>query len=425
MKFFFSMKISELHKIFLKFPKVTTDSRNVFKNSLFFALKGENFNGNEYATDAIKKGCKYAIIDEEKYNLNEKYILVDNVLETLQQLAVYHRETLNIPIIGITGSNGKTTSKELITACLSTELNTAYTKGNYNNHIGVPLTLLEINYDHEIAIIEMGANHQGEIQFLSEIAKPNFGVITNIGKAHLEGFKDFKGVKKTKKELYDYIKKVNGLVFLNSDDDILKEISKELDLVKYGKSGDYFGSLIDSSVFCEVIYEKTIIKSQLIGDYQFYNIMLAIAIAKHFKVKDNSIFKAIKEYKPKNNRSQIINTDDNLIILDAYNANPSSMNNMILSFNKIKKENKICVLGDMGELGKFSEKEHIDIVKLMQKLKIPTFYVGTEFCKVIKNDSFKSTEEFKEYLESEPIKNSTVLIKGSRSQKLEKLLDLL
>ena len=425
MKFFFSMKISELHKIFLKFPKVTTDSRNVFKNSLFFALKGENFNGNEYATDAIKKGCKYAIIDEEKYNLNEKYILVDNVLETLQQLAVYHRETLNIPIIGITGSNGKTTSKELITACLSTELNTAYTKGNYNNHIGVPLTLLEINYDHEIAIIEMGANHQGEIQFLSEIAKPNFGVITNIGKAHLEGFKDFEGVKKTKKELYDYIKKVNGLVFLNSDDDILNEISKELDLVKYGKSGDVFGSLIDSSVFCEVIYEKTIIKSQLIGDYQFYNIMLAIAIAKHFKVQDKSIFKAIKEYKPKNNRSQIINTNDNLIILDAYNANPSSMNNMILSFNKIKKENKICVLGDMGELGKFSEKEHIDIIKLMQKLKIPTFYVGTEFCKVIKNDSFKSTEEFKEYLESEPIKNSTVLIKGSRSQKLEKLLDLL
>ena len=425
MKFFFSMKISELHKIFLKFPKVTTDSRNVFKNSLFFALKGENFNGNKYATDAIKKGCKYAIIDEEKYNLNEKYILVDNVLETLQQLAVYHRDTLNIPIIGITGSNGKTTSKELITACLSTELNTAYTKGNYNNHIGVPLTLLEINYDHEIAIIEMGANHQGEIQFLSEIAKPNFGVITNIGKAHLEGFKDFKGVKKTKKELYDYIKKVNGLVFLNSDDDILNEISKELDLVKYGKSGDYFGSLIDSSVFCEVIYEKTIIKSQLIGDYQFYNIMLAIAIAKHFKVKDNSIFKAIKEYKPKNNRSQIINTDDNLIILDAYNANPSSMNNMILSFNKIKKENKICVLGDMGELGKFSEKEHIDIVKLMQKLKIPTFYIGREFCKAIKNDAFQSTEEFKEYLESEPIKNSTVLIKGSRSQKLEALLDLL
>ena len=264
----------------------------------------------------------------------------------------------------------------------------------------------------------MGANHQGEIQFLSEIAKPNFGVITNIGKAHLEGFKDFEGVKKTKKELYDYIKKVNGLVFLNSDDDILNEISKDLDLVKYGKSGDYFGSLIDTSVFCEVIYEKTIIKSQLIGDYQFYNIMLAIAIAKHFKVKDNNIFKAIKEYKPKNNRSQIINTNDNLIILDAYNANPSSMNNMILSFNKIKKENKICVLGDMGELGKFSEKEHIDIVKLMQELQIPTFYVGREFCKAIKNDSFQSTEEFKKHLESEPIKNSTVLIKGSRSQKI-------
>ena len=425
MKFFFIMKISDIYKKFLKSPNISTDSRVIKKNSLFFALKGKNFNGNEYAKEALKKGAKFAIIDEIKYKLGENYLLVNDVLQTLQDLASFHRDHIEIPIIGITGSNGKTTSKELITSCLSSELNTAYTKGNYNNHIGVPLTLLEISDKHEIGIIEMGANHQGEIKFLCEIAKPNYGVITNIGKAHLEGFKNFEGVKKTKKELYDYIKKTEGQIFINSDDDILLDISQGIKSIRYGKKGDFIGSEVSTSVFCEVIYDNYEIKSYLIGDYQFYNIMLAIAIAKHFKIKEKNIFKSIESYKPNNNRSQVIDSGNNLIILDAYNANPSSMNKMINSFYKIKKENKICILGDMGELGKFSQNEHSDIINLINSLKITTYYIGEEFYQATSINSFKDSEDFKDFLKTHTIKNSTILIKGSRSQQLEKLVDLL
>ena len=425
MKFFFIMKISDIYKKFLEFPNISTDSRAIKKNSLFFALKGKNFNGNEYAKEALKKGAKFAIIDEVKHKLDENYLLVNDVLKTLQDLASFHRNHLEIPIIGITGSNGKTTSKELITSCLSSELNTAYTKGNYNNHIGVPLTLLEITDKHEIGVIEMGANHQGEIKFLCEIAKPNYGVITNIGKAHLEGFKNFEGVKKTKKELYDYIKKTEGQIFINSDDDVLLEISQGIKSIRYGKKGSFIGSEVSTSVFCEVIYDNFKIKSHLIGDYQFYNIMLAIAIAKYFKIKEKNIFKSIESYKPNNNRSQVIDSGNNLIILDAYNANPSSMNKMINSFYKIKKENKICILGDMGELGKFSQNEHSDIVNLINSLKITTYYIGEEFCQATSINSFENIEGFKNFLKTHTISNSTILIKGSRSQQLEKLVDLL
>ena len=425
MKFFFIMKISDIYKKFLEFPNISTDSRAIKKNSLFFALKGKNFNGNKYAKEALKKGAKFAIIDEVKHKLDENYLLVNDVLKTLQDLASFHRNHLEIPIIGITGSNGKTTSKELITSCLSSELNTAYTKGNYNNHIGVPLTLLEITDKHEIGIIEMGANHQGEIKFLCEIAKPNYGVITNIGKAHLEGFKNFEGVKKTKKELYDYIKKTEGQIFINSDDDILLNISQGIKSVRYGKKGNFIGSEVSTSVFCEVIYDNYEIKSHLIGDYQFYNIMLAIAIAKYFKIKEKNIFKSIESYKPNNNRSQVIDSGNNLIILDAYNANPSSMNKMINSFYMIKKENKICILGDMAELGKFSQHEHSDIINLINSLNITTYYIGTEFYKATSINSFENTEDFKDFLNTNTISKSTILIKGSRSQQLEKLVDFL
>ena len=419
------MNISKLYNIFKEYPSISTDSRNIKKDSLFFALKGENFNGNKFAHKALKNGCKYAVIDEKEYKIDDNFFLVDNVLETLQQLASLHRENLKIPIIAITGTNGKTTSKELITCCLSSELETAYTKGNYNNHIGVPLTLLEINKKHKIGIVEMGANHKNEISLLCEIAKPNYGVITNIGKAHLEGFKSFEGVKHTKKELYDYIKKNNGIIFINNDDNTLNEISENIKSITYGKKGDVIGEEINSSVYTQVLFNQIKINSNLIGNYQFYNIMLAIAISKHFKINEKNIIKALESYRPKNNRSQVIESKHNLIILDAYNANPSSMNEMINSFYKIKKENKVCILGDMGELGKYSKKEHNEIIKLIQKLNILTFYIGGEFYKTTNKNSFINLEEFKNYLKESPISNSTVLIKGSRSQKLENIVELL
>ena len=425
MEFFFDMNISKLYNIFKEYPSISTDSRNIKKDSIFFALKGENFNGNKFAEESLKSGCKYAVIDEKKYKINENYILVNNALKTLQQLASLHRDNINIPIIAITGTNGKTTSKELITSCLNSELETAYTKGNYNNHIGVPLTLLEINKKHEIGIIEMGANHKNEINFLCEIAKPNYGIITNIGKAHLEGFKNFEGVKSTKKELYDFINKNNGIIFINNDDKTLNEISKNIKSITYGKNGDIIGEEVTSFVYTEVLFNKIKINSNLIGSYQFYNIMLAIAVAKHFSIKEKNIIKSLESYYPKNNRSQVVQSKSNLIILDAYNANPSSMNEMINSFYKIKKEGKVCILGDMGELGIFSKDEHEEIIKLNKKLNLKTFYIGREFRKLTNKNSFIDFQEFKNYLKDFPITNSTILIKGSRSQKLENIVELL
>ena len=419
------MNISKLYNIFKEYPTISTDSRNIKKDSIFFALKGENFNGNKFAEESLKSGCKYAVIDEKEYEINENYILVNNALKTLQQLASFHRDNINIPIIAITGTNGKTTSKELITSCLSSELETAYTKGNYNNHIGVPLTLLEINKKHEIGIIEMGANHKNEINFLCEIAKPSYGIITNIGKAHLEGFKNFEGVKSTKKELYDFINKNNGVIFINNDDKTLNEISKNIKSITYGKNGDIIGKEVTSSVYTEVLFNKIKINSNLIGSYQFYNIMLAIAVAQHFSIKEKNIIKSLESYYPKNNRSQVVQSKSNLIILDAYNANPSSMNEMINSFYKIKKESKVCILGDMGELGIFSKDEHEEIINLNKKLSLKTFYIGSEFRKLTKKNSFIDFQEFKNYLKDFPITNSTILIKGSRSQKLENIVELL
>jgi len=425
MEFFFTMKISNLYKIFNKHPNVTTDTRNIKENSIFFALKGDNFNGNKFAKKAIADGSHYAIIDQDEFKLNEKYILVNDVLECLQNLASYHREQLKIPVIGITGTNGKTTSKELIHSCISTELNTLATDGNYNNHIGVPLTLLRVKKEHDIAIIEMGANHENEIKYLCEIAKPNYGIITNIGKAHLEGFKNIEGVKKTKKELYDYIKINNGKIFINNDDAILNEISKDVDSISYGLNGEINGSIKESSIFTNVQYKSHIIETQLIGAYQFYNIMLSIAVATHFGIKLKNISKALTNYKPSNNRSQVIKTESNTIILDAYNANPSSMYEMINSFSKIQNKNKICILGDMAELGEYSEKEHLNLIHLLENLKIKCLFVGNEFSKINKTDCFIDVYSLNDYLKSEPIKDSTILIKGSRSVALEKVIKVL
>tara|TARA_Y100000385_G_scaffold105337_1_gene109158 strand:+ start:452 stop:1711 length:1260 start_codon:yes stop_codon:yes gene_type:complete len=419
------MKISDLYKIFNSHPNVTIDTRNIKENSIFFALRGDNFNGNKFAKKAIKDGCHYAIIDQAEFQLNEKYILVDDVLKCLQNLATYHRDQIMIPVIGITGTNGKTTSKELIYSCLSTELNTLATDGNYNNHIGVPITLLRVNKEHEIAIIEMGANHENEIKYLCEIAKPNYGIITNIGKAHLEGFKNIEGVKKTKKELYDYIKINNGKIFINNEDTILKEISKDIEKISYGLNGEINGSSKESSIFTNVKFNSQIIETQLIGTYQFYNIMLSIAVATHFGIKLKNISKALSSYIPSNNRSELIKTKSNTIILDAYNANPSSMYEMINSFSKIQNKNKICILGDMAELGEYSKKEHLSLIHLLKNLKINCLFVGNEFSKLNKNASFVDLENLINYLKKKPIKDSTILVKGSRSIKLEKVIKVL
>jgi len=418
------MNINNLHKIYLNHPNICTDSRKVKSNSIFFAIKGEKFNGNKFAKEALKKGCEYAIVDEEIDDRNERVILVEDCLQTLQKLASLHRKKLSIPIIGITGSNGKTTSKELIYSVLSTKYNTHATKGNLNNHIGVPLSILEICEKTEISIIEMGANHIKEISLLSNIAKPNYGIITNIGKAHLKGFGSIDGVIKAKGELYENIKLNNHQIFLNNDDNLLKKISQNINKITYGSYGDISGKLLESNLYAKVLYDKTEINSKLIGDYQFHNIMLAISIGKHFNVSTNNIKKAIESYIPNNNRSEIIKTSKNTIILDAYNANPTSMREMIISFSRKKLKNKICILGDMFELGDYSYTSHKEIIKLANELNIKTYYIGEEFKKV-SNDSFISRKDFEVFLSTKNLSNKTILIKGSRGVELEKLVKYL
>ena len=421
---FIRMNIPELYELFQKHPEICTDSRKIVKGSIFFALKGENFNGNKFAEKAVNNGCAFAVIDEKKFSINKNFILVEDVLQTLQELAKYHREQLTIPVIAITGTNGKTTSKELISAVLSKELNVAATKENLNNHIGVPLTLLSIKQKDEIAIIEMGANHEGEIDFLCDLAQPTFGVITNIGKAHLEGFGSFEGVIKAKSELYNYIQKNIGKLFVNSEAELLIELANNISKITYGKSGDYIGAISESTPFISVVFQDEGIKSKLIGDYQFYNIMLAICIGKHFGVSQNNIKTAIEKYTPTNNRSQIIETRNNALILDAYNANPSSMSVMLHSFAKQKCQNRLCILGDMLELGKDAEKEHQAIINLAEALKLECIFIGKEFAQVHKQ-AYTSTDEFAKVLKSNSIKNKTILLKGSRGIALEKLVDLL
>ena len=418
------MQIQKLYQFFLKHPIICTDSRKITKGSIFFSLKGKNFNGNKFAEKAIKDGCSFAIVDEKEFATNDKFILVDDVLGTLQNLAKHHRTLLNIPIIGITGTNGKTTSKELINAVLSSEKCCYATKSNFNNHIGVPLSILEITSSHEIAIIEMGANHIGEITFLCNISQPIFGVITNIGKAHLEGFGSFESVIKAKSELYNYIQKNNGNVFVNNEAELLIELADNIRKTTYGKNGDYKGSIASNTPFVSVQFGENSIISNLIGDYQFYNIMLAISVGKYFEITDKNIKKAIESYTPKNNRSEIIKTKSNTIILDAYNANPSSMTAMLHSFAKQNYENKLCILGDMLEMGNTSLQEHKAIIDLANELKLECIFIGTEFAQVHKQ-VYNSTDKFSEFLKEKPIKNKTILLKGSRGIALEKLVELL
>ena len=422
------MKIEQLHSLFLECGSVSTDTRKIKNNDMFFALKGENFNGNTYAKKALEAGARYSIIDEVEYKTSDKTILVDIVLETLQALATFHRLYLKIPILALTGSNGKTTTKELINSVLTQNFKTTATVGNLNNHIGVPLTLLSMNQNTEIGIVEMGANHQKEIEFLCNIAKPDFGYITNFGKAHLEGFGSVEGVIKGKSEMYDFLIANNKTIFVNSNDSIQVDKTESATRFTFGNNNsDANIRFKDAQPFVISLFKAEEIKSQLIGDYNFNNIAAAIAIGQYFKVAITDIKKAIEGYTPTNNRSQIIEKDSNKIILDAYNANPTSMHAALLNFEK-QKGNKIAVLGDMFELGTEAVIEHKNIADLAVSLNIEhIILVGENFYSTdIKSDRLKKYRSFAD-LEAafhiSKVENSIILIKGSRGMALERLLN--
>ncbi|MDP2088855.1 MAG: UDP-N-acetylmuramoyl-tripeptide--D-alanyl-D-alanine ligase [Flavobacteriaceae bacterium] len=421
------MEIQQLYQLFLANPIIDTDTRTIRKKSIFFALKGENFNGNLFAEEALKKGASFAVVDEDLFPSNLNIILVDDVLNSLQQLANYHRNLLNTPIISLTGSNGKTTTKELINAVLSKKFNTIATKGNLNNHIGVPLTLLSIRKDTEIAIVEMGANHQKEIEFLCSIAEPNFGYITNFGKAHLEGFGSVEGVIKGKSELYDFLRKTNGLAFVNFDDDIQFTQSIGIKTVSFDINSDFI-ELVEANPFVKIRFNNLDIHSQLIGRYNVNNIAAAITIGMFFKVPEKDIKKAIENYAPSNNRSQLMKIGNNTIFMDAYNANPSSMKVALENFNQIEGNSKMIILGDMFELGSASLTEHQAIADLIADFNFNQVYlIGAHFSsvKVQKAFQFSDFEQFKKEFDLTAIQNSTILIKGSRGMALERVLELL
>ena len=433
----------QLYSIYLKHPIICTDSRDCPYGSLFFALKGDNFNGNAYALSAVRTGCAYAIIDEEEYAIDDRFILVENVLETLQQLAAYHRKKLKAKIIGITGTNGKTTTKELIASVLKEKYNVLYTQGNLNNHIGVPLTLLSLTNEHQIAVIEMGANHPGEIKALCEIAAPDYGIITNVGMAHLEGFGSFEGVMKTKSELYDYIFEHGKDIFINKDNLHLMKMAEKSGFNNIYRMHEY--SLSESNPFCyihgEVIGHSPFLKmkceidiakyfhlrTKLIGRYNAENVLAAIAIGEYFGLAIKQLKYSLERYTPQNNRSQLTITQKNKLVVDAYNANPTSMRAAILNFAQMGAIKKTVILGDMLELGKQSFNEHQNIIKLLQQNTFDNvLLVGSEFEKTENSyRHYKDVADLADYLKENPISNQYVLIKGSRGIKLEKVISSL
>ncbi len=427
--------IETLYAVFKNHPLICTDTRNIKKNSIFFALKGGNFNGNEFAAKAIEAGSEYAVVDEKQFCISDNYLLVEDALTALQELAKYHRSHLQIPIIGITGSNGKTTTKELIHAVLSSKYKTLATTGNLNNHIGVPLTLLSISPEHQMAVIEMGANHMKEIEFLCNIAAPDFGIITNIGKAHIEGFGSVENIAIGKSELYTAIKNKTGILFVNGDNDQLTKLSNGIYRITYGThpNNNFVAAFENSDPFLQLILvtlNKTrILKTQIIGKYNFDNCVAAAVIGNYFGVDENQIVHALENYIPSNNRSQVIKKGSNTILLDAYNANPSSMEVAINNFAAMNVLNKIVILGDMLELGSESEKEHQHIVNLLaEKGLVNAILVGPLFMKVTNNRKmlqFKDSASASEYLSKNKIHNSSILLKGSRGIKLETLLEVI
>lgn len=433
------MNTEDLYKIYLQYPSVQTDTRKLKEGDLFFALKGPNFNANEFAQKAIDAGASYAIIDDEQYCIDGKTILVEDVLTSLQQLAKHHRQQFNnlsrnggIPFIAITGSNGKTTTKELIHVVLSATFKTYTTEGNLNNHIGIPLTILKIKQDAEIAVIEMGANHLKEIASYCEIALPTHGIITNCGKAHLEGFGNEEGVRKGKGELYDYLRANKGTAFVMWDYSYLREMSKGIPTIYTYGTGDanITGNVLKSDQYLEVKFDKGFnetVRTNLVGDYNLPNVLAAVAVGKHFNIEEKKIKTAIENYTPANSRSQLIQKKSNKIILDAYNANPSSMKAAIENFAKSDGNEKILALGAMAELGADSLKEHKDIIKEIDKHQWKdVILVGGDFMNVDHTyRKFNSLPEASEWLQNIKPQNSFFLIKGSRSMQMEKLLDYL
>ena len=426
------MEIEKLYDFFKRYPLISTDTRNIKKDSIFFALKGVSFDGNTFAKLAIESGAKYAVISDKAFQENEEeYILVPDTLVALQELAKYHRNQLTIPVIGITGSNGKTTTKELIKSVLLQKFKTFATFGNLNNHIGVALSLLEITKEHEIAIIEMGANHLKEIEFLSNICTPDYGLITNIGKAHLEGFGSLDGVEKAKTELFQNLISRSKKAFINLDDSRLQAYVSRVANVTYGKeNADCIGELLGGSSFLRLKFScgenKEIINSNLIGTYNFNNILAAITIGNYFGLTPKEIKEGVENYVPTNNRSQIMEKKSNKIILDAYNANPSSMKEAISNLIVTKSEKKYFVLGDMLEMGKESEKEHREVVSQLEKNNLNGVLVGKEFCKIKSYfKTFETTKEAIEFISNKKFENTLILIKGSRGIKLESILDVI
>ena len=418
------MSIAELYQLYTQNYLVDTDTRTIRQDTLFFALKGANFNGNAFAEKALESGASYAVIDETEYKTSDRTILVDDVSKTLQELANYHRNQLDIPFIGLTGSNGKTTTKELIHAVLKTQFKTSATSGNFNNHIGVPLTILAIQPDTEMAVVEMGANHQKEIAFLSSICEPDFGYITNFGKAHLEGFGGIKGVIKGKSELYDFLRANGKTAFINPEDTIQVVKTTDIDSIPFYENM----SFVTNQPFVQLTVDDVLILSNLVGEYNYNNIAVAVTIGKHFGITLENIKLAIENYVPKNNRSEIVKKGSITIILDAYNANPSSMEVALKSFSKAEGAQKIVILGDMFELGEDSAKEHQAIADLAISLGFDTsYFVGEHFAQVkTSGQQFTSFEDFAEFLKGNTsIKETLILIKGSRGMKLERTLELL
>ena len=430
------MSIEELYEIFIKYPTVSTDSRKIEKDSLFFALKGENFNGNTYASKALENGAAYSIIDEASYKTDGRTILVEDVLTTLQHLATYHRLQLDIPIIAITGTNGKTTTKELVTAVLSKKFRADCTKGNLNNHIGVPLTLLSMSASTQIGVVEMGANHPGEITALCEIALPNLGLITNFGMAHIEGFGSFDVVKQTKAELYRFVEETEGKIFLNTANPHLREMAGSVDRIPYktiSEGEGIEGELIQSAPFMvfQVKFPKgwLYVKTNLAGGYNLENALAAVCVGNFFGVEPFEIVSAIEAYRPSNNRSQFVKTANNQLLMDAYNANPTSMEAALENFKAFDVPLKGVILGDMLELGNASHEEHQKIVDKLAKMNLTlVMLTGKEFSKCKVPDGFLIFEDntlLVNYIEHLNPQGYLFLIKGSRGMKLETVVDKL